>query len=153
MNKYSLTVLICLCFSLFANAQEKNEILYQSIIKNDSEKVTQLLKDNADANYIKSMGAWMKVNMLITAVNGGNIETIKALIKSKADVNWKDGFNSTALMYAAEKGSMDIVNLLLENGADINASDGQGNTVLTAARESKNKELVKLIQERLKTNK
>lgn len=153
MNRAFLTTLLFLCFTLFAEAQSKNEMLYLSIVKNEPEKVAQLLNDNADANYVLAKGPWMKVNMLITAVNNGHIETVKSLIKSKADVNWKDGFNSTALMYAAAKGNLEMVNLLLESGADINASDGQGNTVVSAASESKNPELIKLIQERLKTGK
>lgn len=153
INKSFATALIFLSFSLFAKAQSKNEKLYLSIVRNEPEKVVQLLNDNADANYVVAKGPWMKVNMLITAVNNEHIEMMKALINNKADVNWKDGFNSTALMYAAAKGNMEMVTLLLENGADITANDGKGNTVLTAATESKNTELIKLIQQRLKTAK
>ena len=146
-----LITLLVLCFSLCVKAQDNNERLYQAIIKKEPEKVAQLLKDKADANYIKTMGPWMKVNMLISAVNSGELASVKTLVDHKADINWKDGFNTTALIYAANKGNQDMVLLLLSNGADIKASDGQGNTVLSAATESKNTALVKLIQERLKT--
>ena len=153
MKRVFTTLLLFLSFSLFAKAQSKNELLYLSIVRNEPEKVNQLLIDNADANYVFAKGPWMKVSVLITAVNNEHIEMVKALIKSKADVNWRDGFNCTALMYAAAKGNMELVNLLLENGADVTADDGKGNTALTAATESKNAELIKLIQQRLNTGK
>ena len=92
--------------------------------------------------------------MLCTAINiGKEIAIVKLLLQYKADVNWKDAFNSTPLMYAAAKGDKNMVLLLLDNGADINANDGKGNTVLTAAIESKNEELIKFIEEKIKTSK
>jgi len=152
MKKLITTLWFSICIiSVFG--QKVNEQLYKAIVKNDSEKVAKLLKQNADPNYIISSGPWMKVNMLITAINNDNIEIVKLLISTKADVNWKDGFNTTALMYAAAKGNKDIVILLLDNGADINATDGQGNTVLTAAKESKNQDVIKLIEDRRQSRK
>jgi uncharacterized protein len=149
--KKRITILLTIIYTtLYVFGQDNNEKLYQAIVKNDTSLVRQLLNDKADPNFIKSQGPWMKVSMLITAVNNGNIEIVRMLIASKADVKWKDGFQSTALMYAAAKGSQEIVVLLLDNGADINDNDGQGNTVLTAAKESGNKELIKFIKEKLK---
>ena len=115
--------------------------------------VKQLLNHDADVNFIKAEGPWMKVNMLITAVNTENIGMVKLLIANKADVKWKDGFKTTALMYAASKGSMEMVTLLLDNGANINDADEKGNTVITAAKESKNIKLIKFIEDKLKAKK
>jgi ankyrin repeat protein len=92
----------------------------------------------------------MKVNMLIAGIKDINI--VKLLIANKADLKWKDGFNTTALMYAASNGNKEIVMLLLENGADINDNDGKGNTTLSAAKGSMNKELIKLIEDKLNNN-
>lgn len=75
---------------------------------------------------------------------------MKSLLENNADVNWRDGFNSTPLMYAASKGNIEIVDLLLKYGADINANDGMGNTVLTAAKESKNAEFILFIESKIK---
>jgi ankyrin repeat protein len=146
-----LLTLICLTFCGFG--QDNNEKLYKAIVKGDSSLVKQLLNNKADPNYIKAEGPWMKVNMLITAVNNENINIVKMLIINKADVKWKDGFKTTALMYAASTGNKEIVVLLLDNGADINDNDGQGNTVLSAAKESKNKELIEFIEGKLKEKK
>src|SRR6188768_634405 len=105
MKKTLFAFLFTLFSILFVAGQKSNEKLYNAIVKNDKERVAQLLEDKANPNYIISSGPWMKVNMLITAVNNNNIEIVKLLINKKADVNWKDGFNTTALMYAASKGN------------------------------------------------
>ncbi|MFV8346883.1 ankyrin repeat domain-containing protein [Flavobacterium sp. ZB4P13] len=117
--------------------------------ENNLNNVDELLKQNANPNFTEE-NSWMKVNLLITAVNNDNYEIAKKLIENKANVNWKDGFNTDALLYACSKGNIKIVNLLLENGADINSKDNQGNSVLSAAKESNNKELVALIENKLK---
>ena len=126
--------------------------LKETALNDVVDKNEKLLAENADANYVKATGSWMKTDLLITAVNKENLEIVKLLIKYKADVNWKDGFNTSALMYAAAKGNKDIVIFLLDHGADINANDGHGNTVLSSAKESNKKELVALIEERMKIN-
>jgi len=150
MIKVITTLLITLCSTVRILGQDNNEKLYKAIIKGDTTIVMQLLNSKADPNYIIVKGPWMKVNMLITAVNNGNISIVKMLITMNADVKWKDGFKTTALMYAASKGSKEIVALLLNNGADVNDNDGQGNTVLSAAKESKNNELIRFIEETIK---
>jgi ankyrin repeat protein len=153
MKKIITVLFTIIMTSFFAFGQDNNEKLYQSIIKGDTLIVSQLLKDNANPNYIKTVGPWMKVNMLITAVNNNNIDIVKILIANKVDINWRDGFNTTALMYAASKGNKEIIVTLLDNGADINDNDGNGNSVLSAAKESKNKEVIKFIQDKLKDKK
>jgi uncharacterized protein len=147
--KNTFLTLIFSLISVISFGQNKGEKLYNSVVKNDTEKSMKLISENADVNYVKESG-WVKVNTLITAINNSNVEIVKALLEHKADVNWKDGFNTTALLYAASKGNRQIVDLLLKYGADINADDGQGNTVLTAAKESKNSELIAFIEAKMK---
>lgn len=145
-----LSILFFLNF-LIAFGQNVDEKLYKAVKENNLSNVDELLKQNANPNFTEE-NSWMKVNLLITAVNNDNYDIAKKLIENKAKVNWKDGFNTDALMYACSKGNIKIVNLLLENGADINSKDNQGNSVLSAAKESNNKELVSLIKNKLKLN-
>lgn len=152
--KYSKIIYFSMLFFfnlLFILGQSKDQELYKAVKENNLRTVELLLSENADPNFVEEY-SWMKVNLLITAVNNNNYEIAKKLIENKVDVNWKDGFNTDALMYACSKGNIKIVNLLLEHGADINSHDNQGNNVLTAAKESKNKELISLIQNKLKLN-
>ena len=152
MKKIS-TLFLAILISGIIFGQNNNEKLYQAIVMNDTTLVRQLLNSKANPNFIKESGPWMKVNMLITAVNNGNIDIVNMLIANNVDVKWKDGFKTSALMYAASKGNIKIVVLLLDNGADINDNDGEGNSVLSAAKGSKNKELIKFIQAKLKESK
>jgi ankyrin repeat protein len=47
----------------------------------------------------------------------------KILLDVKVNVNEKDKYEKTALMYASENGHCEIVKLLIINGADINIQD------------------------------
>jgi uncharacterized protein len=153
MRKKITMLLVIICTAFCALGQNNNEKLYEAIVKEDTLSVKQLLNSKADPNYVKTEGAWIKINMLITAVNKENISIIKMLIAVKADLKWRDGFKATALIYASYKGNQEIVVLLLNNGADINEADEQGNTVLSAAKESKNKVLIKFVEDKLKERK
>ena len=68
---------------------------------------------------------------LINAVD--DLEMVKLLLASGAEVNQKNFRGATALMIAAAAGSPSVVRYLLEKGADVNARDQEGNTVLAYA--------------------
>ncbi len=130
-------------------SQDKNELLLKAVTNGDKGTVEKLIKEGADVNYVKEVGPWMKMNPLTTSINKKQFDISKMLIENKADVNWKDGFKTSAIIYAAGLGNKELVELLLTNGANINDNDGQGNTVLTAAKESKNKDLIKFVKEKM----
>lgn len=143
-------LLLCLCISCFAFGQNKNQKLYKAITEKNTKHVSELLSDGADANYVIIAGSF-KMNMLLTAINvSKSRDIVELLLKNKADVNWKDAFNTSPLMYAASGGSLELLELLLSYGADVKADDGKGNTVLSAAEESRNKEVIELIKKKLK---
>jgi len=58
---------------------------------------------------------------------------VELLLKKGANVNAKDKYGGTALMYAAVKGHKEVVELLIENGADVNAKNIMGKTALMSA--------------------
>lgn len=146
------TLLLFLGLSLSTVAQDKGKQLFEAVTKNDKNKVEKLIQEGADVNYVKQTGPWMKESVLIAAVNNKNIDIARLLLDNKADVDWKDGFNTSAILYAASSGSIDMVKLLLDYGADINDNDGKGNTVLTAAKESENKELISFVKAKMEEN-
>jgi uncharacterized protein len=146
-------IFIIICAGLHLFGQDNNEKLYDAIVKGDSSIVKQLLNKGADPNFVFSKGPWMKVDLLIIAVTNGNSYIVKMLIANGADVKWKDGFNTTALMYAASGGNIEMVELLLKSGANINDNDDQGNSVLSAAKESKNVTLISLVENKFNEKK
>ncbi|HSI90274.1 MAG TPA: ankyrin repeat domain-containing protein [Adhaeribacter sp.] len=151
MKKSILTLAFCLGFAVAGMAQQVHERLYTAVTSGDVKTASQLLREKADPNAAVSSGPWMKVSLLTLAVLKNNNEMARLLIKHKADVNQKDGFNTSPLMYAAAQGNKELVLLLLKNGADVQANDGNNNSVLTAALESNNPEIVALVEEKIKT--
>ena len=53
----------------------------------------------------------------MSAAHQGCSDTAELLISKGADINAKDDYNWTALMYAASKGYKDICELLKSHGA------------------------------------
>jgi|SRR6185312_1226398 len=148
MKKFILIAALLLS-GINLKAQSLNDQLYSAIARKDTLMVEKLLGKGADANYIKNLDG-MGMTLLIFTVNyTGDFKTVKLLVEHKADVNKKDAFNITALMYAASEGYINIIKYLLDNGADIYANDGKGNTVLSAAKEGNHTEAIKLIESRL----
>ncbi|WP_018343529.1 ankyrin repeat domain-containing protein [Cytophaga aurantiaca] len=128
-----------------ATAQDKNDLLYEAIIKSDKATVEFQLAAGASPNYVKELSAWARISMLIAAVDHNNIEILKMLLDKKANVSFRDGFNTTAIIYAASNGEFEMVKLLVEYGANVNDNDGQGNSVLSAAKESQNADLIAFV--------
>ena len=146
-----ICILFLLLNSIFlVSAQDKNDVLYNAIIKNDKATVEKQLAAGANANYVKELSPWLRVSMLIAAVDNSNLEIVKLLLANKADVNYRDGFYTTAIMYAASSGELDIAKVLFDAGAKANDNDGKGTSVLSSAKESENAELIALVEAKLK---
>ncbi len=104
---------------------------------------------------------------LIAALQEGNIQEVHRLLGYGADVNIKDGAESTALLTAVQKGDKDVIQLLLEKGADVNTYSvelsysvsglngnkeikfyqGKGNTPLSLAIKARRADIVRLLLE------
>ena len=64
-----------------------------------------------------------KTKALMVAVDCGDIEEIKELVRKGVDVNAKNKNGRTALMVAVSKKQTSVVRELLNKGADVNARD------------------------------
>lgn len=132
---FSIIVLVLVTTTSFC--QDLNEQLYKAVSNKDSLSVQNLLIKKADANFKKKTGGFLEISMLILAVQNNDLSDVKLLVGRGAEVDWRDAFKTTALMYAANKGNKDIVIYLIKSGADVKAKDEQGNSVLSAAEEGK----------------
>ena len=94
-------------------------------IPEDTDISTLLLERGADPNYVNLEHGYP----LMTASQRGNLETVKLLLNSGAEVNQQSlSTRNTALTTAIHWNHVDIVKLLLDKGADISLSDKLGNT-------------------------
>ena len=71
---------------------------------------------------------------LLQAIDQGDTEGARRLLKQGANTNARDAAGRTALMYAAITGQTRVVlKALLDRGADVNARSSDGTTALIAA--------------------
>lgn len=94
---------------------------------------------NGDVAYLKAHLTKAEVEVrdqrgatpLMHAAAFGNLEILKLLIDAGADVNARNNFDATALLWAAR--DSEKARLLIERGADVNAQSKQGRTPLMVA--------------------
>ena len=70
---------------------------------------------------------------LVQAVKTGNVQTVRAMVRAKADANVADPDGTTALHWAVQNGNVEIVDLLIRSGAKVAAMNRYGVTPLSIA--------------------
>jgi ankyrin repeat protein/mono/diheme cytochrome c family protein len=70
---------------------------------------------------------------LVQAVKTGNVQTVRAMVKAKADANSAEPDGTTALHWAVQSGNVEMVDLLIRSGAKVSAANRYGVTALTVA--------------------
>jgi ankyrin repeat protein len=112
--------------TLTAAAQESSDRFYLAIRNNDLASLRSLVK-TSDAN-IKDQ---RESTPLMYAAAYGSLDAMKLLLDAGADVNAKNAFEATALLWCAS--DLAKVRLLLEKGASVNARSKLGRTALMIA--------------------
>ncbi len=83
---------------------------------------------------------------LFTAIEKGDVETVRLLVEAGADVNAAEGFGgNTPLHEAVKKGDVEIVKILVAAGADVNAEGYFDRTPLTLATEEGATEILQIL--------
>ena len=134
---------------VFNAGKGQDKKLYEAVSAKDTLQVKAALSKGANANFRVKAG-FFEMSLLILAVQQNDFATVKLLLDHNAEVDFRDAFNLTALMFAAHSGNKNLVSYLISKGADVRADDGKGNSVLSAAQESKNQEVINLIEAQLK---
>lgn len=118
-------LLLLLITAPFASAQVADETLFQNIRNNDLAGMKQQFAQDANVKGRRD------VTPLLYAAAFGTADAVKLLIDLHADVNAKNSFDATALIW----GATDVrkVRLLLDAGANVNAATKQGRTALMVA--------------------
>ena len=116
----------------FAATDNQSDAFYAAIRANDLPRVDEMLKQGASANLKDDRG----LTPLMYAAIAGSTDAMKLLLDKGADVNARNAFASTALMWSAT--DIKKVRLLVERGADVNLASKQGRTALLVAALSDN---------------
>jgi ankyrin repeat protein len=132
----------CMTLPICPAQTSVSDRFYQAI-RNDNARELKALLDSQDVNAKDSRGA----TPLMYAAAFGNARQMKLLLEAGADVNARNTFNATALIWAG--GDAVKSRLLIEHGADINVRTQQGRTALMrAAKRNGNADLVRLLLEK-----
>ena len=79
------------------------------------------------------------------AVYAGDVEIVRELIRSGADVRLANDFGATPMALAATTGNVAMLQLLLEAGADANSPNAEGQTALMLVARTGNVDAAKLL--------
>ena len=115
--------------------------------------VEKFLSDHeVDLNQVHKttspFGGTLGVSPLMVACKNGHLEIAKLLLQKRADVNFENDGQQSALMAAADGGNVEVVNLLLEHGANTAATGHE--RALTLACEQGSIEVVKALLPKIK---
>jgi ankyrin repeat protein len=127
MVKTIKSVLFPSLFLLAAAQAQAGTDLFEAVRNNNLEALRTAVAENANLEPRSSRG----VTPLMHAAAFGSPQAVKILIDAGADVNAKDGFGATALVWAA--GDAAKAKMLVEHGADVNARTTNGRTPLIVA--------------------
>jgi ankyrin repeat protein len=139
-----LTVLIAAGADVNARDTRQNTALSTAVFQGNVEMAGLLIKAKADLK-----GSLYGMTPLMMAASTGNVEMIRFLAQSGADVNFSPAGEyggRTPLLAAVGGGHVDAVKALIELKANVNARAKDGETPLKAAQEAKNAEIVAVLK-------
>lgn len=106
---------------------------FSQVVQNHPEVVNLFLEAGMDPNVVEEDKA-----ALLEACRRGYTEIGLALIEAGADVDARDSYGVSCLMFSAITGSNDLILKLIEKGANVNAQDNYGRTALIEALTTEN---------------
>jgi hypothetical protein len=112
------------------------EDFFHAIVAGDVEAVRLFLRGGMSPNVTSTPGGsalMMAVSMCTRPPIPAHHDIVLALIQAKADVNVRDGNNSTPLIWAVDKCDPPVIQALVDAGADVNARANGGATPLMLA--------------------
>ncbi len=138
MRLFTFIVCVSLLAGCFASSRHMPSLIVAAR-EGDAPAIREIVERGCDPNAAYGALNWTP---LMHAISRNQIESVKALLDSGADVNRTGDYETeprtkqlrvTSLMMAAGYGYTPIVELLLRRGADPTPADGDGNRALDYA--------------------
>lgn len=127
--------------------EEGNPLLFLPIINGDDEMMDILLSfDKCNINII----SYDLRTPLLIAVELDDLEFVKSLIKSGANIDCIDGSGKTPLLLALEEGRFEIAEYLMKRGCNVNAVDGLGQSALHFVANGTHSHCIKMVDKIMK---
>jgi ankyrin repeat protein len=117
----------CIAASAGQSQDGSQDRFYSAIRANDLRQIKALLDEGVSASAEGPDG----ITPLMVAAETGSLDAMKMLIDRGADVNARNTYGSTALMWSVT--DLKKVRLLLDHGADVNVAARSGRTALIIA--------------------
>ena len=138
MILYIITLSALLLAVMKVNVYEAPyEDLIEAIENGNLKAAQSALRNGADANKMGCVSPY-RTPLIITA-DEGKENLAKLLVEYGVDVNAKEHYGDTALMWAANSGHLNVAEYLVEHGANVNAKTtgpiSAGSTALIYASE------------------
>jgi quinoprotein dehydrogenase-associated probable ABC transporter substrate-binding protein len=112
-----------------AHGASADDAMSDAIVGNDIDRVSYLLKHEAQVNSYDDNG----YTPLINAIRSGHVAVAAYLVEHNADVNLPDRSDWTPLMWAAWGDNPALAKMLIAHGARLDAVDHDGLTPLAIA--------------------
>ena len=148
--------------AIFEAARRGNAVFLDHFLKTFySTEVASVLAVGDYIDYTsRGRGEPDKLNTtpLIVAVENGNLDCVKILLKYKAEIEERGDFDTnyytccTPLFVAAAKGNVDILSFLVKKGADINAWSDECTPLMIACENNKVDAAIYLIEQGAEVN-
>jgi ankyrin repeat protein len=139
-EKLTLAALLIVRAGTGQPASQPSAIRFYELIRNNDLKGLQAEAQRAGVDVRDDHGA----TPLMHAAAIGSVEAVRLLLDAGADVNAKNAFDATALIWAG--GAPEKSRLLIQRGADAHARSKQGKTPLMAiAGRPGNSDLIRLV--------
>jgi ankyrin repeat protein len=106
---------------------------FSHVVQNHLEVVNLFLEAGMDPNVAEE-----EKTALLEACRRGYPEVGLALIEAGADINAKDSYGVSCLMFSAITGSNELILKLIEKGTDVNGQDQYGRSTLIEALTTEN---------------
>ena len=117
--------------AFFEAARRGDAAFLKEFLETYYRKYDSILAADWYHDYDNGARPQLKTTPLILAVQSGNLECVKILLKYKAEIEERGGYidgyypRCTPLFVAAANGNVDILSFLVEGGADVNSRSGE----------------------------